>query len=68
MVRSRLLATTTLLSVLIAATVGAHPAFIRMIRDLVQERVHGAPRLALGTFPASHDVCAVDCCLLGAAR
>jgi len=33
-----------------------------MIRDLVLERVEGAPRLALGDCGPSHDVCPEDCC------
>jgi len=44
-------------------TVGTHPNFIRMIRELVLERIDSAtPRLALGMFGPSHDVCPVDCC------
>ena len=31
-----------------AGTAGTHPAFVRMIRELVEERVAGAERLALG--------------------
>ncbi len=46
-----------------AATVGTHPHFIRMIRDLILERIDNAmPRPALGMFGPSHDVCPVDCC------
>ena len=45
-----------------AGTVGVHPKFVSMIRDLVLERTEGAPRLALGELGASHDVCAEDCC------
>ena len=45
-----------------AATVGVHPKFVSMIRDLVLERVEGAPRLALGEHGPSHDVCPEDCC------
>ena len=45
-----------------AATVGTHPAFIEMIRLLMEERVSGGPRLAIGNFGPSHDVCPVDCC------
>lgn len=45
-------------------TVGTHPRFVRMITELVQERVaHSSERPALGRFPASHDVCPADCCL-----
>jgi ferrochelatase len=47
-----------------SATVGAHPRFVRMIRELIVERVTGAnDRPALGTLGASHDVCPDDCCL-----
>ena len=47
-----------------AATVGTHPRFVRMIRELVQERLSENPeRLALGTLGPSHDVCPVDCCV-----
>jgi ferrochelatase len=46
-----------------AATVGTHPRFVRMIRELVQERMSDDPRReALGQFGPSHDVCPVDCC------
>ncbi len=46
-----------------AATVGAHPSFVRMIRELVLERTDPAtPRRALGTRGPSHDHCLVDCC------
>lgn len=46
-----------------AATVGTHPRFVRMIGELVQERLSENPeRLALGTLGPSHDVCPVDCC------
>jgi ferrochelatase len=50
-----------------AATVGAHPAFIEMILELIQERINPeTPRRYLGTQGASHDVCPVDCCLMSA--
>jgi len=46
-----------------AATVGTHPRFVRMIRELVQERLSENPvRLSLGALGPSHDVCPVDCC------
>lgn len=45
------------------ATVGTAPAFVSMIRDLINERHwQAADRVALGVLPASHDVCPVDCC------
>jgi len=46
-----------------ALTVGAHPKFVAMIRELIVERMTpGSERVALGEHPASHDVCPVDCC------
>ncbi len=46
-----------------AATVGTHPRFVDMIRELVIERMNdSAIRPTLGTFGPSHDVCPVDCC------
>jgi ferrochelatase len=50
-----------------ASTVGTHPAFIRMIRELVLERTEIDPvRRFLGEHGPGHDVCPVDCCLAGA--
>jgi len=47
-----------------ASTVGTHPRFVRMIRELIEERVSSQPdRLFLGDLGPSHDVCPVDCCL-----
>jgi len=44
-------------------TVGAHPKFIGMIRELILERVDpAAPRRALGNLGPWHDVCPADCC------
>ncbi|HEX5045680.1 MAG TPA: ferrochelatase [Gammaproteobacteria bacterium] len=49
-----------------AATVGTHPAFVAMVRELIVERLTpDAPRRALGSLGASHDRCAPDCCLSG---
>jgi len=57
------------LNLIRAATVGTHPAFIRMIRELVVERMTGdSVRPALGTRGAKEDVCPADCCLMGAGR
>jgi ferrochelatase len=51
-----------------AATVGVHPRFLEMIRELIGERFGlSAPR-AIGQFPASHDVCRADCCPAPARR
>lgn len=50
-------------------TVGTHPRFVQMIRELIVERMADEPeRLALGNMPASHDVCPLDCCLYTPAR
>jgi ferrochelatase len=46
-----------------AATVGTHPVFIQMIRDLIRERLDkNEPKLAIGRFGPNHDVCPEDCC------
>jgi ferrochelatase len=50
-----------------ASTVGAHPAFVHMIHELIKERMNPeTPRLYLGTRGASHDLCPADCCLMNA--
>ena len=55
------------LNMIRAATVGTHPSFIRMIRELILERMDTeTTRRSLGTSGPSHDVCPVDCCLPGA--
>lgn len=55
------------LNLIRAATVGTHPTFIRMIRELIVERMTNEPvRPALGTRGAKEDVCPADCCLPGA--
>ena len=47
-----------------APSVGTHPAFVGMIRVLIQERLQlSDSRKALGALPASHDVCPQTCCL-----
>ena len=46
-------------------TVGTHRGFVRMIRELVCERLHCAAadeRRAVGRFGPSHDACPPDCC------
>jgi ferrochelatase len=45
-----------------AKTVGVHPKFIAMIRELILERTQGAERRALGSLGPREDVCAEDCC------
>jgi protoporphyrin/coproporphyrin ferrochelatase len=46
-----------------AATAGTHPAFVAMIRELVQEEIAGAPRAALGTLGICGRDCPEGCCL-----
>ena len=45
-----------------AATVGTHPAFVRMIADLVIERLRGLPLQSVGPLPPCPNVCAPGCC------
>jgi ferrochelatase len=45
-----------------AKTVGVHPQFIAMIRELILERMERVERRALGTLGPREDVCAEDCC------
>ena len=52
-----------------ASSASTHPAFVAMIRELVEERLGRArARVAVGRYAASHDVCPVDCCLPGTGR
>jgi len=47
-------------------TVGTHRGFVRMLRELICERVACTPaeeRRVLGQFGPSHDICPTDCCL-----
>jgi ferrochelatase len=45
-------------------SVGIHPLFVRMVCDLLVERIQGrSERPAIGMLGPSHDVCPVDCCL-----
>jgi len=53
------------LTMIRAATVGSHPAFVAMIRELIEERVDGTERRALGRYGPGHDRCPANCCLPG---
>jgi protoporphyrin/coproporphyrin ferrochelatase len=45
-------------------SIGTHPQFVSMIRELIVERTTpDSPRLALGQFGPNHDVCPENCCL-----
>jgi len=49
-----------------AATVGTAEPFVKMIRDLIVERMTANPeRATLGDMPANHDICPMNCCLPG---
>jgi protoporphyrin/coproporphyrin ferrochelatase len=57
------------LNLIRAATVGTHPEFVSMIRELILERLDPVrPRRTIGRLPAWHDVCPADCCLYTPAR
>lgn len=47
-----------------AATVGTHPRFIQMIRELMLERIEARPVLHVGPLPPYPAVCAPGCCPL----
>ncbi len=45
-------------------TVGTHPSFVKMIVQLIQERIAGdSQRTTVGHLAACHDVCSEQCCL-----
>lgn len=50
------------LTVVRAPTVGTHPRFVTMIRELVRERALDRPRRHVGLLPPRPDDCAADCC------
>jgi ferrochelatase len=46
-----------------AKTAGSHPRFVRMIRELVEERLDpDRPRLTAGLLPPAPDSCEPSCC------
>ena len=48
-----------------AATAGSHPSFVKMIRELVMERMdHSNERRSLGTAGPRRDQCEAGCCSL----
>lgn len=49
-----------------AATAGTHPEFVRMVRDLIAERLEGwTDRPHLGRFDPNPDICPPTCCRKG---
>lgn len=51
-----------------AATAGTHPRFVSMVRELVNEYLHGAPPISIGLLPPRPSVCPIDCCPRPAGR
>ena len=51
-----------------AATVGVHPKFIAMIRELIGERLGLCTPRTVGQYPPSQDVCRAGCCPAPARR
>jgi ferrochelatase len=51
-----------------AGTVGVHPKFVGMIRELTLERMGACEPRAIGKCGPNHDVCAADCCPAPARR
>ncbi len=49
-----------------ASSASTHPAFISMIRELIEERLGlREGRATVGRYAANHDVCPADCCQRG---
>jgi ferrochelatase len=46
-----------------AATAGTHPSFVKMIRELMLERIDNAPARFVGSHRARNSLCAPDCCV-----
>ena len=62
---ARLLAAELGLNLIRAATVGTHPLFIKMIRELILERMNpNIERRALGSHGPRQDFCSTECCLI----
>jgi len=56
------------INMLRAPTVGVHPKFLQMIRELIEERLGLCQPRAIGQYPPSQDVCRADCCPAPARR
>lgn len=47
-----------------AATVGTHPTFVKMIRELIAERLNpNTPKRYVGSLAPAPDFCPADCCI-----
>ena len=51
-----------------AATVGIHPKFVGLLRELILERMGLCEPRAIGKYGPNHDVCPADCCPVPAQR
>jgi len=51
-----------------ASTVGIHPLFLEMIRELICERLGQCPARAIGQYGPNHDECEAGCCPAPARR
>jgi ferrochelatase len=51
-----------------AATVGVHPKFLSMIRELILEKTDRHEARAVGKYGVAQDVCGADCCPAPARR
>jgi ferrochelatase len=52
------------LTLIRASTVGTHPKYIQMIRELISDRLTDYPdRSSIGDRGPNHDFCPLDCCL-----
>ncbi len=51
-----------------APTVGVHPKFLRMIRELIEERLGLCRPRSIGQYPPSQDACRAGCCPAPARR
>jgi ferrochelatase len=45
-----------------APTVGVHPKFLQMIRELIEERLGRCQPRSIGQYPSSDHVCRAGCC------
>jgi ferrochelatase len=51
-----------------AATVGTHPKFLAMIRELIRERTGDSEARAIGKYGPHQDICRPECCPAPARR
>ncbi len=51
------------LEIVRARTAGTHPSFVKMIRELMLERMEHTPPRFIGTHGARHSICLPDCCI-----